>query len=381
MKIERLSTIEDLEKIRPAWSRLAGANPFRQWQWLHSWWQAFADEGELYVLQVVDSAGRIVGIAPWYLERSLTHGRRIRQLGSGKVCSDYQSLLVDPQAESLVVEAVTEWLVKAGEQPAHRWDELDLEASAEDDSAMQLLADSLQSGGLAVDWRPQLTCWVVPLPNDWETFVRGRSSSAKRRKLARLKRLYVDTGRAVLRRAKTKDEIERCFGDLVELHQRRWAKKRETGCFADPRFTTFLDHAIQRFHAANQLYLAHLQIDGRLAAATCGLVVDRSCSIYQCGMDPDQAEHQPGWLLNLLLLGDLIERGFQCCDYLRGDERYKRDLEAIPRRQRHLHVAASHSLARLRHQAWVTKDWLRGWRTQLGEWRVAFRGSGGSSVG
>jgi CelD/BcsL family acetyltransferase involved in cellulose biosynthesis len=376
MKVERLCTLEELEAIRPVWNQLAGDSPFRQWQWLHSWWQAFSTEGELYVLQVVDSAGQVIGIAPWYLERSLTQGRRIRQLGSGRACSDYQSVLVQPEHESAVAETLADWLLSAGQLPQHRWDELDLEASAEDDSPMSLLADCLRHRDLTVDWRPQLTCWGVPLPDDWDAFVRSRSSSSKRRRLARLKRLYVDTGRAVLRRAETREEVDCFFGKFVELHQRRWAGTSETGCFADSRFTRFLHQAAGHFSAVKQLELTQLYIDGRLAAANCCFVSRDCCSVYQCGMDPAEAEHQPGWLLNVLLLRNLMERGFRYCDYLRGDERYKRDLEAIPRRQRHLRVAAPRSLARLRHQAWVTKDWLRQWRSQFRRWSLESQSRG-----
>ena len=348
----------ELESLRPIWNDLAGAVPLREWQWLHSWWETYQDGGELYVLRVSDAAGRVLGIAPWFLQRSLARGRRLLQLGSGRVCSDYQSLLVDPQHGQAVSEALARWLIEACGTRDHVWDEMDLEAIAENDIAMTALADGLQRHGLSIDWRPQVACWAVQLPDSWETFVRGLSSSGMRRKLSRLKRHYVDTGRVVLHRAETSAEVQQYLGDLIDLHQRRWTDQQQDGCFADPRFARFLEQAAQRLHDAGQLYLARLEIDGRLSAANFCVTLGRYCGMYQCGMDPAQSAHEPGWLQNVMLLNHLIDHGFQTCDYLRGDERYKLDLGSQRRQQSRLRVTALHPLARLRRQVWLTRDWL-----------------------
>jgi CelD/BcsL family acetyltransferase involved in cellulose biosynthesis len=365
VKVERLQTMTELESLRPVWNDLAAAVPFRQWQWLHSWWETFQERGELYVLRVSDSTGRVIGIAPWFLEKSLTRGRRLLQLGSGKVCSDYQSLLVDQQHLGAASEALVHWLIQACESRDDAWDEMDMEAIADGDAAMVSLADGLRDKGLAVDWRAQVACWAVQLPDRWETFVRSLSSSGMRRKLSRLKRHYVDTGRVVMRRAETSADVQRYYGDLVDLHQRRWTDKQQDGCFADQQFTSFLRQAALRLHDAGQLLLSRLEVDGKLSAASFCVTIGRECSMYQCGMDPGQSAHEPGWLQNVVLLSGLIEQGYQTCDYLRGDERYKVDLGSHPRRQSQLRVAAPHSLARLRHQAWLTGDWLRDWGDQI----------------
>ena len=236
------------------------------------------------------------------------------------------------------------------------------------------LAECLSQRGLSVHWRPQLACWAVPLPATWEQLLPGLPSSSKRRKLSKLHRRYVESQRAVLRRAETLAAVQLYYQDLVELHQRRWTGKQHAGCFADPQFTQFLGQVAARYFESNQLSLYRLEIDGRLAAASCCLTSDRYCGVYQCGMDPEQAEHEPGWLLNLMLLRDLIARGFTTCDYLRGDESYKLDLGGQMRPQRRLRVAAPHPIGRLRRQVWLTQDWLRRWGDHVVD---AVRGSGG----
>ena len=61
-------------------------------------------EPRLAVLCVFDDADSLMGIAPWYLDCSAMHGRVLRPLGSGEVCSDYLGVLCHPAAEEAVVE-------------------------------------------------------------------------------------------------------------------------------------------------------------------------------------------------------------------------------------------------------------------------------------
>ena len=62
------------------------------------------------VLGVLDTSGRLAGIAPWYLKRSTAKGWVLRWLGSGEVCSDYASILCMPEDADRVSEAIAAYL-------------------------------------------------------------------------------------------------------------------------------------------------------------------------------------------------------------------------------------------------------------------------------
>ncbi|HID76823.1 MAG TPA: hypothetical protein EYP56_12615, partial [Planctomycetaceae bacterium] len=133
MRVVRYVNIEDLKRLSAQWDRLARGVPFRTWAWASTWWRHYGSDApsrgadpELFVLVVFDDAGRPVGIAPWYCCTSLAHGRIVRFLGSGEVCSDYLSLLCLPGSESLVATAVAEWLADGRRKRQDRWDLIEL---------------------------------------------------------------------------------------------------------------------------------------------------------------------------------------------------------------------------------------------------------------
>ncbi len=372
LKIERLRTIGELESIRPAWNALAADCPFRQWEWLYSWWEAFSGCGELYVLRATDHAGNVAGIAPWFLERSLARGCRVRQIGSGKACSDYQSLMTTPIHQRAVAEAMADWLIQAAQNRTDRWDELDLEAICQEDPVTDRMVDRLQQQGLAVEWRPQLSL-LASSPGERLGSVRaGAPFVSQTKEIEAAATAIRGVGASKTTACRNRRRSESLLRQSGRLPSTAPGGETAGGMLRRTAIYSVLACGGKRFHSAGQLLLTRLEIDGQPAAANFCLVRDRQCSVYQCGMDPEQATHQPGWLLNVLLLRELIEQGFDCCDYLRGDERYKLDLGARPVGQRHLRVAAPHSIARLRHRAWVTQDRLRNWADP---WVDAVRGN------
>src|SRR4051794_29238023 len=92
------------------WNALSGDVPFLRWDWMSTWWHHYRPaQGELLTLLVVNEQGEVLGIAPWYLDRSRGAGRVVRFLGSGEVCSDYLSLMAANGFEQVVAEHVADW--------------------------------------------------------------------------------------------------------------------------------------------------------------------------------------------------------------------------------------------------------------------------------
>jgi len=139
------------------WNRLAGDIPCLRWEWLETWWRHYATRNdELFVIEVRDWQGELVGIAPWYLNRSMTHGRVIRFLGSGDVCSDYLTILASPDARELVVEQIASYLT---EDACDEWDLIELMGVDAQDQAVASLVDRLAARDYVVHQQSGERCW------------------------------------------------------------------------------------------------------------------------------------------------------------------------------------------------------------------------------
>ncbi|MEM7316217.1 MAG: hypothetical protein AAF497_24045 [Planctomycetota bacterium] len=104
--------------LHEAWSSLA-KSPLEHPGWLMTWWDAFSDakpNRELYLVSVYDN-GRLVGVAPLFTEH-----RTLRLLGSGRICTDHQQLLIGNDDEAATLELI-DWLLEAPVE----WQLLELE--------------------------------------------------------------------------------------------------------------------------------------------------------------------------------------------------------------------------------------------------------------
>ena len=364
MQVQRISNVDELMALRRSWNDLAGGIPFRQWEWMHSWWTAYSAGRDLFVLVARDDDRQVVGIAPLFREHNLTGGRVLQLLGNGKACSEYQSLLVRPHEIERVGLAFARWMAAASAMKEHGWDQCDLESVVEGDLAVQALSRQLADFEVVTTVRPDECCWCLDLPLRWNELMAGLKKPI-RRKLRTLERRYIETGRATCHVAETETDIAYDFDYLVDLHERRWNQVGRVGCFSHFGFERFLYEAVQEFGHNDQTYFTRLEIDGEVAAVSFALTSGNRHFIYQCGIEPRKMEHQPGWLLNLMLLKRLIENGVRQCDFLRGDERYKRELGARQKPQQHVRLAAPHTRGRLHHQIWMTQDALRNWGHQV----------------
>ena len=158
-----------LRALARAWNALAGDIPFRRWEWSEKWWRHYRDpHSRLMVLSVSDERGEIVGIAPWYVTRSLRQGRLVRFLASGEVCSDYLTILAEPDLADAVATRLADWLAAEG---AGSWDLLDLEGVEQDDRAIASLGARFAEHNHWVDRQAELSCWRSELPDDWQKFM------------------------------------------------------------------------------------------------------------------------------------------------------------------------------------------------------------------
>ncbi|MCA9189120.1 MAG: hypothetical protein KDA99_26025, partial [Planctomycetales bacterium] len=224
--VRRITVYQELSELASAWNELARGVPFRQWEWLHSWWEEFGETSELYTLTVRDDHDKLLGVAPWYIENSSTRGRVIRFLGSGSVCTDYQSLLCRREDSQTVAGAIANWLKQAGSSTViangnDGWDLIDLEGIDAEDATITALTESLKQTGVNVWETPGLNCWRLPLPRTIPDFVSLFGKSSKSQVKRMINRLAKSDDLQV-GLVSTREELDSIWGKFVELHQRRW---------------------------------------------------------------------------------------------------------------------------------------------------------------
>ena len=363
--IQRMSTVDELESLRGEWNALARGVPFRSFEWLESWWQSYGDSQtqELLVLAALDSDGLLVGLAPWYLDRSLAGRDVIRFLGSGEVCSDYLTVLCRQGREERVALALADWLcavppAPGGQQP--EWELLEMGGASEHDFTVRRLVEHLAARGNLVHRRSRSSCWRVSLPAEWETYLATLSKS-HRKQIRRLEKSYFDTGRARLYTVETKQELSYGLEVLASLHQRRRESLGQRGCFSSTRFAAFHIQTAGRLLHTGNLRLVWLEVDGSTVAAEYQVLGDGVVYAYQSGIEPNALDHEPGKLITLATLRQAITEGRHAFDFLRGDESYKAHWRAHPRPTHDIRVVANVPGARLRHGFWLAGDQVKSW--------------------
>jgi CelD/BcsL family acetyltransferase involved in cellulose biosynthesis len=374
MQVIHFTSWQELAALQTDWNTIAGGNPFRSWDWLAIWWKHYGrvptsavdnkpapeqnNDRQLYVLAVFDDreARRLVGVAPWYLDRTRIKGNVVRWLGSGEVCTDHLSLICQPNDADRVVEAIAQELTERLDD----WDRIDLSAVDAGDPATEKLLASLEERECLISRQPADACWVLNLPASWDEYLAGISKS-HRKQLRQLERRVVESGRVEWHRVQTKADFDQAWSILVDLHQRRRRSLDEPGCFASRLFHDFHREAAARLLERCQLRLSWISLDGVPAAAEYHLTDTTTTFAYQGGVDPDRLAEEPGRLSTILCLRAAIEEGHRQIDFLRGDEPYKAHWRATPRETFDYRVIPNRRLARLRGRVWNVADVLGDW--------------------
>jgi CelD/BcsL family acetyltransferase involved in cellulose biosynthesis len=370
MRVVCFSNLDDLLPYASDWDRLAGGVPFRSWAWLSCWWKAYgptapgsSPKSRLAIFGVFDDVETLIAVAPWYLDSSALHGRVLRPLGSGEVCSDYLGVLCDPHAQEAVIGALTdELLLQSGREAPDSvpWDLIELGCVDSQDHLMSQLANNLAVSGCIVHRRPDMSCWRLNLPVNWDMYVASLSKN-QRRDVRRLERELLNTYRVEFHSVQSMDDLPNAMDILLDLHQRRRHMLGEKGCFASERFLAFYREVVPALMRTGQLEFCWITLDGRPVAVEYQLAGDGVLYDYQTGVDPDAMKHQPGKLLNLAAIRRAIERGYRAFDFLRGDESYKARLGARPRPTIEYRVVPRRPVAQIRHGIWLAGHELKAW--------------------
>lgn len=371
MQVTRVTSFEDQDELKQAWKQLEAANFCLAWTWLKCWWEYFGQGHELCVLVVRSSGKEIVGIAPWYIDRTSKLSRTIRFLGSGQACSDLMTILCSPGYERHVSQAISQWLTDANHSRFKlstdlnddRWDRIDLDGVAEGDSMIERLAQLMLEQASQVMHVPTEGYWRIEHGTDWDQYI-SRLSRSMRSHVRQCMRKWIDNGKAELKEVTDEASFSRGMEIFVDLHQRRRNMVGDPGCFASEDFAGFLFEVARRLQSEGQLQLWWVEVDQIPVAVQFNIAQGKRVFGYQTGINPDMLHVKAGRVMNIMSIRENQLRGFESLDQMRGDEAYKRQWGSRRIAMVRWRMTSHRISSRLQQQIWWTgrsvKHWLSG---------------------
>ena len=314
-----------------AWDAMAAKSPCQRFSWLYRWWQSFGKGRQLAVGVLEDASGRWVAALPCFGEIRGSHGMTLRLLGSGSACSDFVGLLARPGWESRAAQAFADDLLQRHAGLHRSWQLIDWDGvSGQDDVTLELIR-LLGAAGCRLRESGCVSTWRLPLKSTFEEQI-AACGQGTRRKLKRIRKRLLETSEISLRSAETPEQAAQGLEILVDLHQRRRTQLGEPGCFHETHFRQFFLNAARDLFEAGAWKVDWVERKGTPIAAEAGFFQDDTFFMYQSGFSPEHQELEPGWIIKVGMLLTGIEQGWSAIDYMRGDERYKKDLRAEPTR-------------------------------------------------
>jgi len=371
MLAERISNATRLAELAADWERLVPTAPMLGPRWLLPWWRHYGDEDttgdstrQLNAVALFDPTHELVALAPWFIETTRLHGRVMRFLGAGEVCTDYLAIPCRAGRQLDAARSLADALLAdepaggpAGGQPRDRgWEMLDFTSVDSECPVMRALLTELENRSALVRRGLAAQGWRISLPATWDEYL-ARLSKSHRKQVRRIGRRVLGSDRLKLREVQNLADLPSALAILTRLHRQRRISVGEPDLFARERFARFHRDATQALLEGSQLRLCWLELDGAPVAAEYHVCGAKVVYAYQSGIDPGHLQAEPGRLATMATIKAAIERGDQAFDFMRGDEPYKAHWRAEPR-----------PMLTVRVWPGTAADWMR-----QGLWRASQR--------
>jgi CelD/BcsL family acetyltransferase involved in cellulose biosynthesis len=328
-----ISPLPELRLLEQRWQQLAASSPhsfFLSWQWISTWLHCIppsvtpmlltvTTDGQLQAaaLLVKRTVWRrnLIPVKIWIL--NATGDRRF-----DSICTEHNGLLAAAPYERAAWEELLDYF----SMQDRSWDEFYLAG------VPQWLAAAWAERGLALRQTRLDVGRFLDLAR-----VRAASNSScigilaprvrtrVRHTMATVERRF---GPIVVSEAATIEEARSFFGELKELHIKRWGDQPNGDAFDRPFFERFHHELISRCFADGVIQLARVRAGPTTLGLLYNFVYQGRVSFYQSGINYAAAERgdSVGLLVHALVIDRNARQGQAIYDMLAGDAQYKRSL-------------------------------------------------------
>ena len=292
--------------LREEWDELAALDPspFSRHAWLSVWWEAFGGGARLRVCAVRDGS-RLVGGLPL-----LRRGRGLAAMANEHSPS-FRPLARDPEAREALAEAVV------GARAA-----LELSALPIDEEGAAALIAALEARGARTLVERDYVSPIAATTGSFDDYRAAlksgwRELERRGRKMAR----EHEVGQAlVVEPADPERELE----EGLALEASGWKGRAGTAMLAAEATARFYREVARAFHAAGQLRLSALRVDGRLVAFDLALLHERRYFLLKTAYDEELRSLAPGLVLRRAVIERCFELGLEAHEFLGPDMEWKR---------------------------------------------------------
>ena len=310
-------TSEEFDLIRAEWNdllaRSACDSVFLRWEWIHSWWNIFKTGRALLIL-AARLDGRLVGIAPFYLDSTGPSGTRVLRFCSEELSPDYMDVFAERGREEDVARAIVNDLIaRAGE-----WDQIVLDHLRAESS---LLRDPSLFRNYPHTSRTSSQCPYIKIEGAFDDYYRSRSRLASFGLKKKLKILLEE--KVIHRIAGDEEEVTRGIGALFDFHEKKTRLSGIRSNLLSPGVRQFHEDVSRHFFQEKILRL-HLLCDGKTpVSAIYAFDFNGKIFIFQTGFDPDWSKWSVGAVLFYVCVRQAFQDGLTEFDFLKGTESYK----------------------------------------------------------
>jgi CelD/BcsL family acetyltransferase involved in cellulose biosynthesis len=357
--------VHDLEQLRPDWDTLLAKYPlattFSTWDWLSSWWNAYARERKLLAIALYNGANSLVGLGMFSLATEKLWGRVplrvLRLLGDGTYDSDNLDLPVVPGFEDIFTRAIFEYLRNNKSQfDLCEWNTLPPDS---------LVGNRLSQLARPLGWslaEISAASSAIPLPRDWENYLETLSSE-DRKNIPRYTRRLESRYQVRIHRCEDVNRLPLYLNSLFQLHQGRWQSAGQPGTFAVPERRSFYQELSRHLSECGSLQLWTLELDGQIVAVQFAFRYGDRVFQLQEGYDHSRPSDRVGYVLRAHVLKALISEGVRVYDFMGGEDVYKARWGAQPGHYLNLRFALPYTRGgaalKLHENAKAGKHWLR----------------------
>jgi CelD/BcsL family acetyltransferase involved in cellulose biosynthesis len=287
------------------------ATPFVSPGWGLAWMRHLGEGTEPWLVTVRDG-DRLVGLAPFALERG--RARRTLRL-IGKEPGDYWDVLAVPDHREAVTRAVAAELARREDH----WDVFPLAGQPGGSITTALTGEH----SLRVRARSGTRCPRISLPEDFDEYLRQLPGSHRSNVRKHLRRL--DQGQIELREVADVAALDGAVARWHELHIKRWEglSRSIDPTHVKPRFREFMLDAMRALVPRQLAQVIEFVAEGEVIGVYVNLLDAQSFYWYQGGFEPNRAKLGLGKISIAHGIRWSIETGRRYFDFTRGEESFK----------------------------------------------------------
>lgn len=297
-------------------ARSSSDSIFSTWEWQSVWWQAY-QPGELWVLAIRESDGRLLGLAPWFRLETPDGRMAIRAIGCREV-TDYIDIIVDAESADAVTVCLADFLT----QQADLFNTIELCNLPADSVAYRLLPALLENRSFSVELSHEDVCPIISLPESWDDYL-NLLDKKQRHEVRRKLRRAQGTGEAVdwyiVGPEHDLDSELATFLDLMAA-----SDPQKADFLANNQNRQFFETVVPVLYQKGWLQLAFLTVNSSPAAAYLNFDYGGRILVYNSGLLAQEYGHLS---LGIVLLAHLIQYAIEThhtvFDFLQGNEVYK----------------------------------------------------------